>query len=107
MINPYEHDDPLGLDREDDDRFLCGCGDTTCWLLGNDVDNVLVNGRWFASACCALCWNCGRVDEVSKLFPIGSGRWVHDGCPTPAMEEGRIEALKRDEIRDDVNGVRR
>lgn len=102
--NPIEHDDSR---PEDDDRFLCGCGDARCWLLGNDAGNVQINGKWFAADCCGLCWNCGRVDDMRVLFPVGSGRLVHAGCPTDAMTADREQAARGDEARDDMEKVRR
>lgn len=101
--NPIEHDEsPL-----DEDRIPCGCGDARCWLDPNDSTNVQVNGRWFTADCAGLCWNCGQVDDLRHLFPVGGGRLVHDGCPTPEMATDLELAAKADEARDDFEQRRR
>lgn len=105
----FDYYDEIGQSEEahEDNTSPCGCGDPRCRIDGNDASNVTVSGKWYAADCAGLCWNCGRIDTMAKLFPVGSGRLVHDGCPTPAMEEDRVLAAKADEQRDDFNEVRR
>jgi hypothetical protein len=106
MINPYEHDEsPI----EDDDRFLCGCGDPRCWLVNTDDTNIQIKGVWFAEGCAGLCFFCREIDDLKKLERI-SGAWLAhpDCCKQHPVIAGELNlAARADEARDDFNERRR
>lgn len=105
-MNRYEHDEtPIA----DEDRRLCGCGHPQCWLLESDPTNVQVGPAWYAADCAGLCWNCGQVDTLVNLFPVGSGRLVHDGClkESPEVTAALEQQLRADEARDAFEQRRR
>lgn len=65
---------------EDEDRSPCACGDSRCWIDGNDATNVNVKGRWFSADCAGLCFFCGTVDDRTQLVEIAGGWLAHEGC---------------------------
>ena len=104
--NPYENDDTT--DR-DDDRVNCSCGDTRCWIDGNDDTNVKIGDRWFAESCVGLCILCRELDDANKLIRI-AGFWLaHEACCThdQAITDALARQARDDEDRDDMNLVRR
>ena len=57
MRNPYEDDfaveHPDRDDREDEHRYLCACGDPSCWCDDRDSSNVRIGKAWYAEGCAA------------------------------------------------------
>jgi len=105
--NPIEHDETP--DTEDDDRFLCACGDPRCWLLGNDATNVQIGGKWYAADCAAICFFCGDLDDLRNVQRI-SGSWLaHEGClaQSPEVTEALELQARADEARDAFEQRRR
>lgn len=38
-------------EREDEHRYLCGCGDPACWCDDRDETNIHIGNTWYADAC--------------------------------------------------------
>ena len=104
--NPVEIDE---TPESDDSRFLCGCGDSRCWLVGDDASNVNIGGTWFSCDCAAICFFCGEQDDLRNVQRI-SGSWLaHEGClaADPAIGAELDRQARADEQRESFEQRRR